>query len=369
MDYNVANYEVVSTVTTAGTTSTPSVISLTLQEKTVGGKTRIVSAPVLGVKVTNTGGWTDATNATIAATSGSGTAKTVTSTKDLWVSGVTAASATGTLTLTGVVIDGQTVTTGSRVYQFRTGATALTGSNVAVDISARGTKAQGTLTIAEPLTAGDTVVIGDQTYVFVTGSANAAGEIGIGADEAATKVNIPAAINGTDSVNTANTKVTASAFSGDVCTLTARYTGTQGNSIVTAELGQGLTHASNVFNAATLGTTTAGVDPTAAHAITDLVAAITGDASSVVTAVDGTGDTVVVTSKVAGAAGNAYATTETMTNGSWGAATLTGGVTATDSTSVTLTNATAESFDLLVYAADYGYQIKPKRIAVTHAAP
>lgn len=65
---------------------------------------------------------------------------------------------------------------------------------------------------------------------------------------------------------------------------------------------------------------------TAPAAVTALVAAITGHTASVVTAVDGAGDTVVVTAKVKGVSGNAIATTETCTNGSWGAAHLASGV-------------------------------------------
>jgi len=65
---------------------------------------------------------------------------------------------------------------------------------------------------------------------------------------------------------------------------------------------------------------------TASAAVTALVTSITGDASAVVTAVDGAGDTVVVTAKTKGTVGNAYASTETCTNGSWGTTTLAGGV-------------------------------------------
>jgi len=65
---------------------------------------------------------------------------------------------------------------------------------------------------------------------------------------------------------------------------------------------------------------------TAPLAVTALVAAITGDAAAVVTAADGTGDTVVCTAKAWGTAPNAYATTTTCTNATWGAVTLTGGV-------------------------------------------
>lgn len=366
---NISTYEVNPRILTQGDTGSATRIKLPIVERQGGGYRRPARGRALRVQVVNTGTYTDSTNATIAAAAGTTVIETVDAGKELIISEPVATQATGTLTISGVVIDGQTVTIGPRVYQFRTGATALTSGNVAVDISARGTKAQGTLTIAEPVTAGDTIVVGDQTYVFVTGAADAPGEIGIGADEAATKVNIPAAINGTDSINTANTKVTASEFSGDVCTLTARYTGTQGNSIATAELGQGLTHVSNVFNAATLGTTTAGADPSAAHAGADLVTAINADASAVVTAT-GT-SSVVVTAKTAGLAANDYATTETMINGAWGAVKLAGGADAAPGQCfIDLTNATAETVDLLIAPATYGSApFAGKRISVTHAAP
>jgi hypothetical protein len=288
-----------------------------------------VSGALLRARICNDGtSHAVASNATIIAGDGCTTVDAINgthpNTKDIVITNATATASTGTLTISGVVVDGETVTIGSRVYQFRTGATALTSGNVAVDVSARGTKAQGILTIAEPVTAGDTIIIGTQTYVFVTGATNAPGEIGIGGSEAATKLAIPLAINGGDGFNVANTTVTAaSAFSADILTLTARFTGTQGNSIVTAELGQGLTHASNVFNNSTLGTTTAGVDVSAANAGADLVTAINADASAIVSA-SGTG-TVTITADTAGNAGDSIVSTETMANGAFGAATLTGG--------------------------------------------
>jgi hypothetical protein len=62
---------------------------------------------------------------------------------------VNASAATGTLTLTGVVIDGETVTiNGVDVYEFCADASqSLTaGSTIAVDITAYVTASQGTLT-------------------------------------------------------------------------------------------------------------------------------------------------------------------------------------------------------------------------------
>ncbi|MGL5709973.1 MAG: hypothetical protein ACRCW9_03915 [Cetobacterium sp.] len=65
---------------------------------------------------------------------------------------------------------------------------------------------------------------------------------------------------------------------------------------------------------------------TAPDAVTALVTAITSD-SAIVNASDGAGDTVVVVAKNKGDWN--YATTETCTNGAWGASTLTGGVSGT----------------------------------------
>lgn len=245
-------------------------------------------------------------------------------------------AATGTLTLTGVVIDGQTVTVGAKVFEVDTEPGSLgsqiTTGNIQVDCSAGTTvQAQGTLTVDTQPTAGDTMTIGSTVYTFQAngGLTNVAGNIEIGSNLAASQLNISNAINragtpgtGYAAATPAHTLVTTGTFSANVLTLTARKGGTAGNAIATTET---FTAGTNVFNAATLGTTTAGVDCPAAQFITTLVAVINAIVDCVVTAVDGAGDTVVVTAKVAGSEANATATTETLTNGSWGAATLAGG--------------------------------------------
>lgn len=116
-------------------------------------------------------------------------------------------------------------------------------------------KAVGKLTVDTQPTAADTFTIGGTVYTFVASGANTAGQVNRGADLAAAKLNIVAAINGTDGWNTPNPKVTAAAFVGNDCTLTARLPGTAGNSIGTTET---FTAATNIFNGATLGTTTSG---------------------------------------------------------------------------------------------------------------
>ncbi|MGE0227758.1 MAG: hypothetical protein AB7I38_10965 [Dehalococcoidia bacterium] len=119
-----------------------------------------------------------------------------------------------------------------------------------------GVRAAGVLTVAVQPTAGDSFVIGDETYTFVSSGANEQGEINVGADLAAAKVNIVAAINGTDGWNAANPKASAATFSSDNCTITARIPGPAGNAIVFTE---NFTSGSNVMNGSgVLGGTTTG---------------------------------------------------------------------------------------------------------------
>jgi hypothetical protein len=240
-----------------------------------------------------------------------------------------AAAATGTLTLSGVVIDGETVSVGADVYEFcADAAQSLTaGSTIAVDITASVTASQGTLTVDTHPALGDTFTIGDKVFTIVpTDSANGDGDVARGADLAACQAAIVAAINGTDGYNTASEYVTAAAFETDACVLTALVGGTAGDSIDTTET---FTAGTNVFDAATLGTTAAGADCSAANAVTALVAAVTASDTQGVGAADGAGDTVVFTADTAGTAGNATTTTEDMANGEFGAATLEGGAAGT----------------------------------------
>ena len=142
----------------------------------------------------------------------------------------------------------------------------LFGSSTRVGGTA-GVKAQGTLTIAEPVTAGDTMTINGQVFTFVAALTGAANEINMGANEAATKTALDAAFGpsrtGSAGLHSVSDAVytamgcTAADFVGDDMVFTANDEGTYGNSLATTET---FTHVSNVFDAATLGTTTAGVD-------------------------------------------------------------------------------------------------------------
>ncbi len=241
-----------------------------------------------------------------------------------------AKAAAGTLTLDGAVVDGETVQIGDDVYEFcADAAQSLTaGSTIAVDITARVTASQGTLTVDTNPTLGDTFTIGDKVFTIVPlASANGDGDVGLGVDLAATKLNIVAAINGTDEFNDPSEYVTAAAFAAaDACVLTALIGGVAGDLIDTTET---FTAETNIFDDGTLGTTAAGVDCSAANAITDLVAAVTASDTQGVGAADGAGDTVVFTADTAGTAGNAIDSVAVMENGSFAAATLVGGTAGT----------------------------------------
>lgn len=244
---------------------------------------------------------------------------------------VNAINATKSLAVTGVVIDGETVTfnnpviAGTDVYEFvaDVAKTKTAATNIAVDIGASTVKATDNLTIDTQPTSGDTMTIGTKEYIFVpAGTANADGEISIGTSLATAQANIVAAINGTDEVNDPHPLAKAGAFAVNVSAITALVGGVTGNNIATTET---FTAGSNIFSAVKLAS---GADCTAANAITALVAAITASDTQGIGAVDGNGDTIDLTADVAGIAGNSVTLAKTMANGAFagGATELSGGV-------------------------------------------
>lgn len=243
---------------------------------------------------------------------------------------VNAVSANKNLTLSGVVLNGETVTVdnpdiaGSDVYEFRTDTAQAVSdpTNIAVDIESSATKSSGTLTIDTQPTSGDTMTIGEKVYTFVpVGTDTADGEVSRGTSLATAQAAIVAAINGTDGVNNPHPLVSAGAFLADASTITALIGGVSGDSIVTTET---FTAGTNVFGAGTLG---GGADCSAANAVTALVAAVTASDTQGVGATDEAGDVVKFTADDGGVAGNAIAIGETLSNGAFagGAVALSGG--------------------------------------------
>ncbi len=155
----------------------------------------------------------------------------------------------------------------SRVYGLEQGQNGTKHINIMLPTNGTPVNAvasQGTLTMDTQPTVGNTMTIGTTIYTFTTdGTAATAGEIDVGADVADAKTLVVAAINGTDGINVAHPLVTAAAFVGDDCVITAKVKGVSGDLIATTET---FTAVTNVFDAATLGTTTVGVDGTVGQA-------------------------------------------------------------------------------------------------------
>jgi uncharacterized protein len=134
-----------------------------------------------------------------------------------------------------------------------------------------GVAAQGTLTIGSNPTAGDAVTIGSRTYTFRDAGtwgtdAGTAGNVLIGGGVGDTRANLIAAINGAAGAGTTyggaadpHPQATAAAAGppASAIVITALEAGTAGNAITTAAT---FTAGANRFDAATLGTTRAGVN-------------------------------------------------------------------------------------------------------------
>ncbi len=129
-----------------------------------------------------------------------------------------------------------------------------------------GTASQGALTLDVIPTAADDMTIGSVVYTFVA-AVTGDNEIALGALFTDTQDNILGAINGnagipgTDySANLgAHPDVTIAAFAANIAIITAKVPGVAGDLIVTTET---FTPATDLFDGATLGITTAGAAPT-----------------------------------------------------------------------------------------------------------
>lgn len=244
---------------------------------------------------------------------------------------VNAVNAGKVLTISGVVIDGETVTinnpavSGTDVYEFLadTEQTKTNLSNIAVDITSHTIKASRTLTLDTQPTSGDKMTIGSKIFTFVpVGTDTADGEISIGTDLATAQAAIVAAINGTDEVNEPHSLVSAGDFANNFCIITALVGGVAGDIIATTET---FTAGTNIFAGVSLA---GGSNCSATNAVTELVSAITAHDTQGVGAVDGNGDTVELTADIAGIIGNAIIIGKSMANGAFagGATLLSGGV-------------------------------------------
>lgn len=220
------------------------------------------------------------------------------------------------MTIDGVAVHGEKVEIGDEVFQFAADdAQTVDDGAIHVDIEDNTTKSTGTLTVDTLPDLGDKFAIGPEgeeiEYTIVpAGTANAEGEIPLGGSLPDTQANIVAAINGTDDVGIPNPYVSAGNFDNNVSPITALVGGTAGDAIKTTS---NFTTGTNKFAAGTLGS---GVDCAKADAKTALITAIEAE-SDIVGAQSGEGDTLTITAKTTGAAGDAIEISTDMANGSF----------------------------------------------------
>lgn len=272
-----------------------------------------------------------------------------------------AVKGTAVLSLGGSVTDTETVTINSRVYEFDTNA-AITG-DVLVDVSGGATKDLAGVALAAAITADASAVV---TAVYDSGTneltvtAKIGGTVGNYTTASATALaSWSGNLTGGTNCSAANAKVAILADHSQANVSVAAGAGTTAVFSAYGTAGDALTFTKTIANgsvdgAGTLGGTQAGTDCTAPNAVLALVAAITAS-STLVTAVDGAADTVVVTAKVPGAAGN-VASTQTCANATWGAVNLASGADCSKGNAQTairsIVNSTETSWQLAAFGGD-----------------
>ena len=213
---------------------------------------------------------------------------------------VKTAAATGLLTVDGVVCDGETVTIGTDVYEFDADASVEEG-NIDVDISGKTkTQATATLTISGSMLDGETVTIGEDVYEATTTGTASGTNIAIDLSLVST------AATGTLSFSDVVSDGEVVVIGDDTFEFDTNDTVTEGNI--------------QVF---------VGANTDAPSAVIALVAAIEAAGTQPLSAVDGAGNTVVVTGDYHRFADKSIAITTTCASATWGAEYLVGGADAT----------------------------------------
>lgn len=178
------------------------------------------------------------------------------------------------LRVAAAVIEGETVTIGSNVFEVDTDG-SVTSGNETIDLSAAATPAYAvaTLTLAGNAVANETVTIAGKVYTWKASPTTTANEVKVGATASDSLDNLIAAVNGGTgsgtlygSATVAHTTISAAAGSGDTAVFTALTKGTGGNAYASTE-----TMTNGSFGGATFAS---GADATATEFVDALVIAI-----------------------------------------------------------------------------------------------
>ena len=232
-------------------------------------------------------------------------------------------SASATLSFTGDINQGDTITINGRTYEFDIDGSIRPG-NIPIDVTGKAVPAAGTLTATLPVVLGDTVTIGTDTYVIAGDSSNPKNiNISGGTKTKATGVltltgNIVPGVHA-ESVLTSDGTVPSS---GDTVTIgdeTYTFVSSLSDPAIPFEVVIGTSAATALDNLKAAINLSAGAGSVYGTGTTK---------NTSVVATDNTDTTQKVVARVPGTAGNSIAVSETSNHLSWGGSTLGGGVNA-----------------------------------------
>lgn len=232
-------------------------------------------------------------------------------------------SASATLSFTGDINQGDTITINGRTYEFDIDGSIRPG-NIPIDVTGKAVAATGTLTATLPVVLGDTVTIGTDIYVIAGDSSNSKNiNISGGTKTKATGVltltgNIVPGVHA-ESVLTSDGTIPSS---GDTVTIgdeTYTFVSSLSDPAIPFEVVIGTSAATALDNLKAAINLSAGVGSVYGTGTTK---------NTSVVATDNTDTTQKVVARVPGTAGNSIAVSETSNHLSWGGSTLGGGVNA-----------------------------------------
>ena len=230
-------------------------------------------------------------------------------------------SASATLSFTGDINQGDTITINGRTYEFDIDGSIRPG-NIPIDVTGKAVAATGTLTATLPVVLGDTVTIGTDIYVIAGDSSNSKNiNISGGTKTKATGVltltgNIVPGVHA-ESVLTSDGTIPSS---GDTVTIgdkTYTFVSSLSDPAIPFEVVIGTSAATALDNLKAAINLSAGAGSVYGTGTTK---------NTSVVATDNTDTTQKVVARVPGTAGNSIAVSETSDHLSWGGSTLGGGV-------------------------------------------
>jgi hypothetical protein len=230
-------------------------------------------------------------------------------------------SASATLSFTGDINQGDTITINGRTYEFDIDGSIRPG-NIPIDVTGKAVAATGTLTATLPVVLGDTVTIGTDIYVIAGDSSNSKNiNISGGTKTKATGVltltgNIVPGVHA-ESVLTSDGTIPSS---GDTVTIgdkTYTFVSSLSDPAIPFEVVIGTSAATALDNLKAAINLSAGAGSVYGTGTTK---------NTSVVATDNTDTTQKVVARVPGTAGNSIAVSGTSNHLSWGGSTLGGGV-------------------------------------------